>query len=60
VHVAPLTLQPGQRGTITVTFTPQGKKGDVVRGVIYIDDINSSFLDFTNEQIALPYRYRIR
>jgi hypothetical protein len=59
VNVAPLTLQPGQRGTITVTFTPQGKKGDVVKGEIYIDDINSAFLDFTNEQIALPYRYRI-
>jgi hypothetical protein len=59
VNFAPLTLQPGERGTITVTFTPQGNKGDRVKGVIYIDDINSSYLVFTNEQIAIPYRYRI-
>jgi subtilase family protein/peptidase inhibitor I9 len=54
----PLTLQPGQEGSIQVTFTPQGPKGSVVRGTLYLDDL-SNFLLFTNEQVAIPYRYRI-
>jgi hypothetical protein len=32
--------------------------GDVVRGTLYLDDL-SGFLLFTNEQVAIPYRYRI-
>jgi hypothetical protein len=56
---SPLTLQPGQSGKITVTFTPQGKRGDRVRGVLYVDDF--SFRTLTgNEQLAIPYSYRIR
>jgi hypothetical protein len=56
---SPLTLQPGQAGKITVTFTPQGKRGDRVRGVLYVDDF--SFRTLTgNEQLAIPYSYRIR
>ena len=55
----PLTLRPSERGSIDVTFTPQGRKGDVVRGVLYLDEMSSSWLLFTNEQVAIPYRYRI-
>jgi hypothetical protein len=56
---SPLTLQPGQSGKITVTFTPQGRRGDKVRGTLYVDDF--SFRTLTgNEQLAIPYSYRIR
>jgi len=55
----PLTLTPGQSGKITVTFTPQGRRGRKVEGVLYVDDF--SFRTLTgNEQLAIPYRYRIR
>ena len=56
---SPLTLQPGQSGRITVTFTPQGKRGSKVRGVLYVDDF--SFRTLTgNQQLAIPYSYKIR
>jgi hypothetical protein len=55
----PLTLKPGQTGKITVTFTPQGKHGATVHGVLYVDDF--SFRTLTgNEQLAIPYSYKIR
>jgi subtilisin family serine protease len=54
----PLTLRPGERGSIDVSFTPQGAKGDVVKGVLYVDDFSQLLLN-GNEQLALPYRYRI-
>ena len=56
---SPLTLQPGQSGKITVTFTPRGRRGDKVRGVLYVDDF--SFRTLTgNEQLAIPYSYKLR
>jgi hypothetical protein len=56
---SPLTLQPGQKGKITVAFTPHGKHGDQVQGVLYVDDF--SFRTLTgNEQLAIPYSYKIR
>ena len=55
----PLTLKPGQTGKITVTFTPQGKHGATVQGVLYVDDF--SFRTLTgNEQLAIPYSYKVR
>ena len=33
----PLTLAPGQRGTMMLTITPSGKKGKVVNGTLYVD-----------------------
>jgi hypothetical protein len=55
---SPLTLQPGQSGKITVTFTPQGRRGDKVRGTLYVDDF--SFRTLTgNEQLAIPYSYKV-
>jgi len=56
---SPLTLQPGQSGKITVTFTPRGKRGDRVRGVLYVDDFGLRTLT-GNEQLAIPYSYRVR
>ncbi len=55
----PLQLAPGQSGTITVTFTPQGAKGDKVNGILYVDDFSQRTLA-GNEQIAFPYSYRIK
>jgi len=55
----PLQLAPGQSGTITVTFTPRGRRGDAVRGNLFIDDFSQRVLA-GNEEIAFPYSYRIR
>jgi hypothetical protein len=55
----PLQLGPGQSGTITVTFTPQGKRGDKIKGVLYVDDFSLRVLA-GNEQMAFPYSYRIK
>jgi len=55
----PLVLAPGESGTITVTFTPQGKHGDKVKGVLYVDDFSLRVLA-GNEQMAFPYSYKIK
>jgi hypothetical protein len=55
----PLQLGPGQSGTITVTFTPQGNKGDKVNGILYVDDFSFRTLA-GNEHVAFPYSYRIK
>ena len=55
----PLQLGPGQSGTITVTFTPQGTKGDKVHGILYVDDFSQRILA-GNEEMAFPYSYRIK
>jgi hypothetical protein len=55
----PLTLTPGQSGTITLTFTPSGRRGHVVRGFIGLDTV-SSFTASGDEITKIPYQYRIR
>ena len=55
----PVTLQPGESATITVTITPSGAKGSVVTGHLYIDDFNFFLLD-GDELIDLPYTYSIK
>ena len=55
----PLTLAPGQSGQITVTFTPQGKRGSKVHGTLYVDDFGLR-LGTGNEQAAFPYSYKVR
>jgi hypothetical protein len=56
---SPLSLAPGQTGTITVTFTPSGRKGDVVRGFIDVDTFNLSSLS-GDEVTSIPYSYQVR
>ena len=58
-NYTPLQLGPGQSGTITVTFTPQGTKGDKVHGILYVDDFSQRILA-GNEEMAFPYSYRIK
>ena len=55
----PITLNPGQTGTITVTITPSGASGTVVHGTLYIDDFDF-FTDGGDELVALPYTYTIK
>src|SRR6185437_5167235 len=49
----PITLNPGQTGTIVVTITPSGASGTVVNGTLYIDDFDF-FTDGGDELVALP------
>ena len=54
----PLTLQPGQTGTITVTITPRAARGTVVTGALYVDDFNA-FTDTGDELRTIPYTYTV-
>ena len=56
---APLTLDPRQSGTITVTFTPSGRRGHTVDGFIGVDTFNE--FSFSGDEVAtIPYEYRVR
>ncbi len=55
----PLTLQPGQKGTMTLTITPSGRSGKVVRGTLYVD-VFSLAEDIGGEVLAVPYEYSIK
>jgi Subtilase family/Peptidase inhibitor I9 len=63
---APITLNPGQTGTINVTITPSGASGTVVSGVLYVDtyDVGPPIATYEsptgNEVAGLPYRYTIK
>ena len=61
---SPLVLNPGQTGTINVTFTPSGSPGTVVSGTLYADDLLTNVPPFGqisgNGLAAIPYRYKIR
>jgi len=56
---SPLTLDPGQSGTITLTFTPDAAKGTVVHGFIGVDTFNL-FSASGDELINIPYSYKVR
>ena len=55
---SPLTLNPGQTGTITLTITPNAAKGTVVRGFIAIDTFNLA-TNSGDELINIPYTYTV-
>jgi hypothetical protein len=62
--VTPASIPPSGTATITVTITPIGAKGQVVRGVLYIDDITELSAAGPgapggSELIGLPYSYTI-
>jgi subtilisin family serine protease len=55
----PLTLGPGQPGTINLVITPNAPSGTVVHGFVEVDTFN---LDSASGDtlIVLPYTYRVR
>jgi Subtilase family/Peptidase inhibitor I9 len=54
----PITIQPGQTGTITVTLTPSAAHGTVVHGTLYVDDYSPATGD-GDEMTAIPYTYTV-
>jgi hypothetical protein len=55
---SPLSLAPGQSGTITLTITPNAAKGTVVHGFVAVDTFNlASFSG--DEIITIPYTYKV-
>jgi hypothetical protein len=55
---APLVLQPGQSGDITVTITPNGLKGQVVSGFLAVETFNFNTIS-SDQLVKIPYRYTI-
>jgi Subtilase family/Peptidase inhibitor I9 len=55
---SPMTLNPGQSGTITLTITPNVPKGTVVHGFIGVDTLNL-FSASGDELINIPYSYKV-
>jgi hypothetical protein len=54
----PLSLGPGESGTITLTITPNAPKGTVVRGFIGVDTFNLA-TDAGDELINIPCTYKV-
>ena len=57
--LAPVTILPGQTGTVTVTFTPAGASGSKVSGVVYVDTYNAAF-GTADELTGIPYSYTVK
>jgi hypothetical protein len=67
---APITVAPGQTGTIPITITPTGASGAQVTGTLYLDDtayfefgsIQNALVNFpqADEVAAIPYAYTIK
>ena len=55
---SPLTLAPGQTGTITLTITPNAPKGTVVSGFIGVDTLNLATAS-GDELVNIPYTYTV-
>ena len=54
----PLRLAAGASGTITVTVTPAGAEGHVVRGTLYVDTLDP-VTGSSDEIAAVPYTYTV-
>jgi subtilisin family serine protease len=54
----PLSLAPGQTGTITLTFNATGRRGSVVRGFVDVDTFNLASLG-GDEVTSIPYAYKL-
>jgi Subtilase family/Peptidase inhibitor I9 len=55
---SPLTLNPGQTGTITLTITPNAPKGTVIHGFIGVDTLNLATAA-GDELVNIPYSYTV-
>lgn len=54
----PLTIDPDQHGTITLTIKPRASKGTRVTGYLYVDQTTLSN-NAGDELIAIPYTYTV-
>ena len=54
----PLSLGPGESGTITLTFTANAPKGTVVHGFLGVDTFNL-VTDAGDQLINIPYSYKV-
>jgi hypothetical protein len=54
----PVTIVPVQSAVITVTITPNAKKGTVVKGKLYVDYFSSTMAS-GDELRAIPYTYTV-
>ncbi|MBV9002133.1 MAG: S8 family serine peptidase [Solirubrobacterales bacterium] len=54
----PITLAPGQSGTITLTITPNAPKHSVVHGFVGVDTLNLATAS-GDELIKIPYTYKV-
>lgn len=54
----PLTLAPGQSGTITLTITPTAPKGTLVRGFAELETFNPATAS-GDEIVVIPYTYKV-
>jgi hypothetical protein len=60
---SPLTIAPGKTATVQVTITPSAAPGTVVKGTLYVDDVQGSVPPSGqlsgDELVALPYEYTV-
>ena len=54
----PVSLNPGQAGSITVTITPSAPKGTVVHGFVELETFNQFTLS-ADEIVTFPYTYKV-
>ncbi|MCQ4079088.1 S8 family serine peptidase [Streptomyces sp. RB6PN25] len=64
--VAPLAVKPDAMGTLRITITPQGPKGSIVHGVLYLVSDPEGVLTANNQfgttgsvLAAIPYSYTV-
>lgn len=59
----PLAIAPGKTATVMVTITPSAAPGAVVKGTLYVDDVQGSVPPYGqlsgDELVALPYEYTV-
>ncbi|MEA2169935.1 MAG: hypothetical protein QOF76_3235 [Solirubrobacteraceae bacterium] len=53
-----ITVAPHASGSMTITFSPTGPPGRVVRGTLYVDDFDP-WLGAGNDILAIPYAYTV-
>jgi hypothetical protein len=63
---SPIVINPGHSAVVKVTITPAGAKGTVVKGTLYVDDLETNIpppalsQESGDELAAIPYAYRIK